>query len=350
MTLMNKKTKSPEKATKSSKKSPTLPKGVTEKPRNPEEMDLGLIKDNPSLVRAYLPTSDDQGQQLQNEKLLNSVSEMWKWLLPLKEDEIKEPKKLLPVVTSLAKDFMGQVSFNESTVNGTICKYRIHQGLLFLGLKKVVKATKQNWEDWFDKNFNPKERRSAQDAMRLAKAKNIIRYSFLGKFQLLQILRQIENFEDQEDPVGAYLKENGIDFNPEEEADFEDIKRSVTVTVGYRKCVTAGLKEISKKMVEALVCKGKEVESQHIRDMQALQKLRGDVVEYFDGLISSDERPEPVLTGDRKADIFKRAADKFLKAIETAFADAEYLGGIDQDFCNRVREKVEALERLVVPN
>jgi hypothetical protein len=346
---MTKKSKSPEKATKS-KKAPALPKGVTEKPRNPEEMDLGLIKDNPLLVRAYLPTSDNQGEWLQNKELMNRVAKTWKELLPLKEEEIKDPKKLLPGLTSLAKVFMGQISFCESIVHGTSCKYRIHQGLLFLALKKVVKATKQNWEDYFDKNFNPKERRSAQDAMRLAKAKNIIRYAVLGKFRLLQILRQIENFEDQEDPVGTYLADNGVEFNPEEEIDFDEIKRSVTATIGYGKCVDAGLKEISKKMVEALVSKGKEVESKHIRDMQALQELHGDVVKYFDGLISSDEKPEPVLTGERKADIFKKTADKFLKAIETAFADAEYLGGIDQEFCNTIKEKVLELEGKVVPN
>jgi len=31
-----------------------LPKDVTEEPRSPEEMHLGLIKDKPTLVKAYL--------------------------------------------------------------------------------------------------------------------------------------------------------------------------------------------------------------------------------------------------------------------------------------------------------
>jgi hypothetical protein len=190
--------------------------------------------------------------------------------------------------------------------------------------------------------------------MKLAKAKNIIRYAVLGKFRLLQILRQIENYEEQDDPVGAYLEANGVDFNPEEETNFEDVKFKTEVAINYHKLLSAGLNMIKKNKVEALVRNGKEIEGKHIKDMVFLKNAKtdakADVIKYFDELIASDEKPEPVLTGERKALIFKKTANKFLMVIDNAIADAEYLGEIDQEFYDQLKEKVVQLERFVIPN
>ena len=196
-----------------------LPKDVTEEPRSPEEMHLGLIKDKPTLVKAYLEVSDDKGEQLQSVDLEKEVMAICGTYSKLDEKDIKDPDKLLPELKSLATVYTRQINFRESTVGGTICKYRIRQGMLFLIMKKVVKAanlkatdgSKLGWSEWFEMNFSSKEFRSAQDAMKMAKAKNIIRYAVLGKFRLLQILRQIEKIEGEENPVGTYLEANGVD-------------------------------------------------------------------------------------------------------------------------------------------
>jgi len=44
--------------------------------------------------------------------------------------------------------------------------------MLFLIMKKAVKAAGKGWEEWFTENFSGSDFRSAQDAMKLAKAKN----------------------------------------------------------------------------------------------------------------------------------------------------------------------------------
>jgi hypothetical protein len=110
--------------------------------------------------------------------------------LAIKKRKISDPEKLLAETKSLASVYTRQINFRENTVGGTICKYRIRQGMLFLIMKKAVKAAGQSWEKWFEENFKGNDFRSAQDAMKLAKAKDIIKYAFLGKFRLLQILRQ----------------------------------------------------------------------------------------------------------------------------------------------------------------
>jgi hypothetical protein len=345
---------------KSSGKKPVqpreLPKGVTEQPRNPEEMHLGLIKDKPTLVRAYLEVSDDKGEQLQSIDLENEVISVWEKYSTLKAKDIKDPNKLLLELKSLAAVYTRQINFRESALGGTICKYRIRQGRLFLIMKKAVKAASRmikdhpNWSEWFEQNFSSKEFRSAQDAMKLAKAKEIIKYAVLGKFRLLQILRQIDDYEDQDDPVGKYLKANGVDFEPTEETDFEELKFKADVAINHLKLIAAGIKKIPKGKVEALVRNGKEVESKHIKDMTYLQKAGGSIVRYFDQLIAGDDKPEPVLTEERKAEIFKKTAERFLKVVDNAISDAQYLGQVDQGFLDGLKQKVARLESLVTPN
>ena len=330
-----------------------LPKNVTEKPRNKEEMHLKLIKNRPSLLTSYLEVSDDKGDLLGGRRLENKVIDICDEYLGIKENEVKDPEKLLPELKNLVTFYTRQINFRESTLDGTICKYRIRQGMLFLIIKKVVKAAKLKWVDWFEQNFNGSEFRSVQDAMRLAKAKDIICYAVFGKFRLLQILRQIEDYEKQEDPIGAYLEANAIDFNPEEGTDFEDVKMKADVAINYQKLSAAGLTDVTKDKVEILVLNGKEVESKHVKDMQFLKNRGGggrNVVKYFDELIAGENNPPPVLTNERKAAIFKNTADRFLKVLENAVEDAHYLGQIDQEYYNQIKQKVNELERFVIAN
>jgi hypothetical protein len=186
--------------------------------------------------------------------------------------------------------------------------------------------------------------------MRLAKAKDIIKYAVFGKFRLLQILRQIDNYEEQKDPIGAYLKANRVDFKPEEETDFEDVRMKADVAINYQKLIAAGLTGITKRKVKVLVLNGKEIESKHIRDMLLLKNGDGNVVKHFDALIAGDNDPPPVLTNERKAVIFKKTADRFLKVLENAIDDVHYLGEIDQEYYNQIKQKIIDLERFVVAN
>ena len=77
--------------------------------------------------------------------------------LEIKKNEVKDPEKLLPELKNLVTVYTQQINFRESTLDGTICKYRIRQGMLFLIIKKVVKAAELKWVDWYEQNFNGSE-------------------------------------------------------------------------------------------------------------------------------------------------------------------------------------------------
>ena len=115
-----------------------LPENVTEKPRNKEEMHLKLIKNKPSLLSSYLEVSDDKGDLLGGRRLENKIIDICKKYVEIKKKEINDPEKLLTELKNLVTFYTRQINFRESTLDGTICKYRIRQGMLFLIIKKVV--------------------------------------------------------------------------------------------------------------------------------------------------------------------------------------------------------------------
>ena len=70
-----------------------LPEGVTEAPRNAEEMHLSLIKDSSPLVEAYLAVSDDQGELLGDKDLEEEVKRYCALYQRSKKEGIEDYRK-----------------------------------------------------------------------------------------------------------------------------------------------------------------------------------------------------------------------------------------------------------------
>jgi hypothetical protein len=58
------------------------------------------------------------------------------------------------------------------------------------------------------------------------------------------------------------------------------------------------------------------------------------------------------MTPERKAEGFKKTADRFIKAIDSALADQEYLIQVrqEQEWYGRLKQKVLELEGLMLAN
>ena len=63
--------------------------------------------------------------------------------------------------------------------------------------------------------------------------------------------------------------------------------------------------------------------------------------------IINGEKIEPLVTPETKSTGFVNTADKFLKAIENALADQEYLTKMNLEMFNRLKEKVQQLEQIM---
>jgi hypothetical protein len=236
----------------------------------------------------------------------------------------------------------------ESGLIGTTTKYRIRGGMIFIILKRMVKATKgPKWIEWFKEHFDGREFRSVRDYMRLAKIPGIIRYAVFGKEGLLQVERQLSEADKQtDDPIGAFITRNGINFNPTQEVDTQELRIETDIAISYEKLIKEDL-DIPKAMVEVLVRNGKEVESAHVRELKVAKEDRQDIVARFEEILAADGKVEPVMTPDRKAERFKKKSDQFIKAMESAISDAEYRGQINAELINSLKETLQQLEEAL---
>jgi hypothetical protein len=327
-----------------------LPENVTIEPQEEEHMHLKHISDSSSLVRAYLPVSDDQGQLLGDLDLERQVKEFCDRYKDL--SAVNEPDPVIREAKELVTRYTLRVNFVENSLRGTITKYRIREGMLFNIMKELLKQKDINWMGWFKRNFNQREFRSVSDYMKLAGTKNIIRYAVFGKERLLQLLRQLSDEQkEQEDPIGAFLEENGIEFNPEQETDDRELRIEADIAINMRKLHKVEITEIPRELVEALVRNGRDLEKSHIEELKRAQQVPDkDVVEYMKTIIDKNGKPEPIMTPARKAEGFKKTADRFLKAVDTALGDREYVLQLDRGTYDLLKQKVLDLERLIQAN
>ncbi len=324
-----------------------LPEGVTAEPRNEEEMHINLIREWPNAVQVYLKVSDDAGEVLGSKVLERKVKTFCDQYADPKA-EIKDPAKVIEDAKELATNYILQINMVESGLIGTTTKYRIRGGMVFIILKRMVKATKgPKWIEWFKEHFDGREFRSIQDYMRLAKIPGIIRYAVFGKERLLEILRQLSEADKQtDDPIDVFITRNGINFNPTQEVDLQELRIETDIAISYGKLIKEDL-DIPKAMVEVLVRNGKEVESAHVRELKVAKDDRQDIVAQFEEIIAADGRVEPVMTPDRKAEGFKKKSDQFIKAMKSAISDVEYRGQINAELINSLKETLQQLEEAL---
>jgi uncharacterized protein YaaR (DUF327 family) len=261
--------------------------------------------------------------------------------LELEED----PELWISKIKDVTTRYASQINFAESISIGSVTKYRIRMGMLFLNLKYLVKKRlKQPWILWFKKNYDPKQLRTVQDYMAIAEIDNIIRYSVFGKERLLEIIRQLDD-KSGTDPIGDFLSKNGIDFNPETELDPVELRINTDVAIGMRKLAEEKLEEVSAEKVEALVRSGMELENKHIADLKATKEVGGDLNLRMDQIISTGGKVEKRLTAERKAEAFKHTMDRFISLSADALLDSAYLRQVDLDLCRQMKAKIEEIER-----
>ena len=223
-----------------------LPDGVTLAPRNQEEMHLGLIKDKASLVKAYLAVSDDQGELLGDMDLESKVIHFNTIEQKFEKEKVNDPEAMLLEVKELATRYAGQINFGISVGEGIFTKYRLRFGGLLNLQRRLVKMTGQNFIPWFHENYGKTKLRSGEDCMKLAKIPGIIKYSVFG-FERLKQIHSVIKGSYSDDPIGKFLTDNGIEFDPAvEAADLNDIKVGIKTALDMEMLEKKGLSEITR--------------------------------------------------------------------------------------------------------
>lgn len=329
------------------KENTSLPENVTEAPQDEEHMDLRQVKGYPKWVRAYLNVSDDEGHLLCDRRLEKEVKKVCIELNKVNLEDVENHEVLLQDLRDLSLRYATGINVTENITIGTFTKYRIRLGMLFNFQKIIVKKIlKQNWTEWFKANFDISLLRSAQDFMRIAEIPSAIRYAFLGKERIIQILRQIGK-PAGDDPIGQFLRDNGVEFVPEAEPDYKELKIVTDIAIARQKLNNEDLEEVPDDKVEALTRTGVELTPYQISQLKLVKSIEGNLGLYMDDLIASGGKVEPIITPEKKAETFKKALDRFLDKTADALKDAEYLTQVDIELCRQIKEKIVELERKI---
>jgi hypothetical protein len=323
----------------------SLPEGFTEAPQDEEHMDLSQVEGYDTWVKTYLNVSDDEGDFLGDPELEKLVKKTCADFNALNIENIEDPEALLQQVKALSITYSKGINVTESISIGTITKYRIRLGMLFNFQKALVKTgIDRNWIEWFAENYDKSLLRSIQDYMRIAEVPNSIRYAVFGKERLIQILRRIGKAEG-DDPIGQFLSNNGIEFNPEAETGYEELKIVTDIAIACQKLNSQGLEEVSDEKIEALIRSGIGLTTTHINQLKLVKSTQGNLGQYIDNLIATGGNVEPIQTPETKAKSFKKTLDRFLNQAVTALDDEQYLGEVDVELCRQLLEKIQQLEQ-----
>jgi hypothetical protein len=326
-----------------SSQSSELPAGVTEAPQDSEHMDLGKIKKYDSWVKTYLVVSDDNGDLLGDKMLELKAKKLCDDLASMDLRLEENPQLWINRITQLVQeDYIPAVNRAENNSIGILTKYRIRHGLL-LNFQKVLvkKHLKDKWVVWFVKTYGPRMLRSAQDYMRIAEVSNAIRYAVFGKERLLGIVKNLPE-TDATDPIGDFLRDNGIEFDPNVEPDHEEIRVQADIAIARMSFDKNGLQEVPDDKLEAFIRGGNQVKPAIIEELKRVKAANNDLNRHMEILI--ERKGKTTRDEQSKAESYRKTLDKFLDLTEEAMNDSLYLGAIDHELYQRLKAKVLELE------
>jgi len=284
----------------------TLPEAVTPEPQDPEHMHLGLIQDAPSLIDVYLATSDDAGNLHGAPDLEQEVKDFCERFKNVNKEKIEDPNQILEATKDLSNRYASAINRSIKITAGITTKYLIRLGMIFNIEKAIVRKLNQNWTDWFEENHKIMSLRSAQDYMLLAKIPGIIKYAFLGKERLLEIIR-VTKGSKSEDPVGDYLKDHGVVFDPgcDDPVILKELKTKIdTVIAMIRIASVEQQREIdldaNVDLIHRMIGQGIKVDNSLIRDLVIIKENGGDPNQYLESRYIGDGAEDTIIISTKK--------------------------------------------------
>ena len=214
-------------------------------------------------------------------------------------------------------------------------------------LNSEIKAlsARDNWTNWCEANHTGMSLRSAQDYMSIAKIPNAIRYAWIGKERLLQVQRAVKGSKD-EDPIGSYLRDHGVDFDPnvEDPKLTERIRIQIDTLIAMFLFKSIGEKEeleldVDRDLIRKLIAFGIKVEPGGIvRDVVIIARSGGDPNQYLNDR-HLEKGPEWKLIRDtKKIQGIPKLVSSFRDTIDFLKKNPDLVSQINT-------EKLEDLER-----
>ncbi len=154
----------------------------------------------------------------------------------------------------------------------------IRLGKIVNELKKQVRRSGMQWSVWAAGNLPFMGTRNRQNYQLLAVRLDCHRFKQLGIERLL-VLCSVTDAQvgKVEDPIGLFLQQHNIQFNPTEEFDLVEFIRQVDAAVNMQKLLDKGLNNADTELVRAATLRQGKFEQSLIEELNTVNRCGGDV-------------------------------------------------------------------------
>jgi len=154
----------------------------------------------------------------------------------------------------------------------------IRIGELANELKKQVRRSGNQWSTWAAENLPFMSTRTRQNYQLLAVRTDCHRFKQLGMERLLVLCSVTgERVGKVEDPIGLFLQQHNIQFNPTEEFDLVEFTRQVDAAVNMQKLLDKGLNNADPDLVRAATLNEGKFEQSLVHELNTLNRCGGDI-------------------------------------------------------------------------
>ena len=329
----------------------------SQKSDNPKKLVIvPPVPEKTSLADVYSAVSNDKGKLFD---VSDIESEM---LLFINENEKKEAHDINNLAVVISK---GRVLYQahkaksekaETIIDGISVKGKILEGMLLNIEQKLLRKKGKQWVAHYKQTYGEKSLRSAQDYMGLAGIDNILVYAPVGKERLLDVRRAMKALGiEGDDPIGTFLKNFEIPFNPKNikgNESIEDLKMGIDYAVATTKISVAEEKnsvqlEVNLDLIKKLIGFGIKISNSLISDLLIIKNEGNEVNPYLEGLCSNKDGDDDTLAPIKKVGRLSSLVTGIGGAIEAIDQNADLAKHIDKDDVDELEEFVRKLKTLL---
>jgi len=196
----------------------------------------------------------------------------------------------------------------------------IYLGGVLLKLKDLVKKSGLVWGAWAEINLPFIKKRTRERMMNLARRKDCHRYMILGS-ERLDVLCSATKGLEGDDPIGAFMLNHGIQFDPTQEFDLDEFKTSVDVALNKDRLLKNGI-EVDIEKIKALTVTGRSLDQSLIQKMKDIKESGGDLNIYLDKIAMTGGGDSDEVDGKRLQD-FNTLSNRLILTIDYLIKDHE---------------------------
>jgi hypothetical protein len=221
----------------------------------------------------------------------------------------------------------------------------IHLGKILIKLKSVARKTGEAWGAWATEHLPFIKARTREKFMNLAKRRDCHKYSVLGAERLDVLCTATKDFQDEDDPIGAFMAKHNVTFDPTREFILEEFKEQIDIAIDCEKVETKGF-VIPRDKVAALHKLGRDIDQTFIKSLMIAQQSGGSPETVVDRLILNGGKDSQVSTPEQRLADFNTSASRMLKTLDYIIDNQDHVDLIDRETYRMLMEKLSVIQAL----